>query len=83
MNFLEITEARAKKLDEIEGGALEILLNAVEGKIAADDEQAKLAIKVLAIVGKRRQIQNRIESLTLIKQGKFTKPKRKTGPRSV
>lgn len=54
MANLEITDEKARKIDEVETGALEIVGDVMRDKRDVDDV-AKAAIKVLAITAKNRQ----------------------------
>lgn len=55
MITLQITDAKAKKLDEVEDLALEEIRSALKGETAADDEVVKVAVKTLSMVAKNRQ----------------------------
>lgn len=55
MSTLQISEAKAKKLDEIEDLALDTIREALKGEIAADAEEVKIAVKIASIVAKNRQ----------------------------
>lgn len=55
MVTLQITEAKARKLEEIETLALDAIKGALDGKMAADDEKVKVAVKTMSVVAKNRQ----------------------------
>ena len=55
MVTLQMTEAKARKLEEVEGLALDVIKDALDDNIAADDEKVKVAVKTLSVVAKNRQ----------------------------
>ena len=55
MISLQITEAKAKNLNELEDLAITTLRDALESKINADDSKVKIAANVFSVVGKNRQ----------------------------
>ena len=55
MNYLQITEARAKKINEAGDLSLDICINALKGKVAPDAEEVKLSMKMLSVEAKNRQ----------------------------
>lgn len=55
MANLQVTEAKAEKLGELEDLSLRKIKEALEGKIASDSEEIKISVKVLGIVAKNRQ----------------------------
>ena len=54
MSTLDVSEAKAKKLDDMEHSALDILNSFFAGKLAFGDE-VKLAMQSLNVVAKNRQ----------------------------
>lgn len=54
MANLDMTEAKAAKLDKLEDKALDLLIDAMDGENEVSDE-AKLAMKALNAVAKNRQ----------------------------
>jgi len=55
MATLQITEVKAKKMDEVEDLSLDAVKDALKGINPADSEDVKLAIKTLSVVAKNRQ----------------------------
>ena len=55
MNTLNMTEAKATKMSEIEDLSLTTIKKALDGKLAADEEQVKVAVKMMGVVAKNRQ----------------------------
>lgn len=55
MITLQITEAKAKKLDEVEDLALDTIRKALKGDIAADAVEVKVASTTLSVVSRNRQ----------------------------
>ena len=55
MSTLNITEEKAKKLSEIEDLSLGTIKEALNGVMNADDEQVKVATKMLSVIAKNRQ----------------------------
>ncbi len=55
MISLQMTEAKAKKLEEVESLALDVIKEALDDTIAADDEKVKVAVKTMSVVAKNRQ----------------------------
>ena len=55
MNDLRITEAKAEKLDEVEDLALSTIKEALGGTIESDNENVKVAVKMMGVVAKNRQ----------------------------
>lgn len=55
MISLQITEAKAKKLNEVEDLALDTLRSALKGEIASDAAEVKVASTTLSVVAKNRQ----------------------------
>jgi hypothetical protein len=55
MISLQMTEAKAKKLEEVEGLALDVIKGALDDTLAADDEKVKVAVKTMSVVAKNRQ----------------------------
>lgn len=55
MNFLEITEAKAKRINEAENLALDVICRALGDKIAADSPKVKIALGTYSVTGKNRQ----------------------------
>ena len=50
-----MTDAKAKKLEEVEDLALDTIKDALDETIAADDEKVKVAVKTMSVVAKNRQ----------------------------
>jgi len=55
MNNLEVTDAKAKKLGELEDLSIETIRNALTETIPADAETVKVAVKTLSMVARNRQ----------------------------
>ena len=55
MNSLQMTEAKAQKLNEVEDLALDTIKDALKGTIPADTEEVKVAVKTMSMVAKNRQ----------------------------
>lgn len=55
MNTLNMTEAKAGKMSEIEDMSLDVIKKAIKGDIQADEEQVKVAVKMMGVVAKNRQ----------------------------
>tara|TARA_Y100000310_G_C20547650_1_gene746404 strand:+ start:878 stop:1165 length:288 start_codon:yes stop_codon:yes gene_type:complete len=55
MSALQINEEKAGKLNEVEDLSLGIVKEALNGVIDADDDQVKVATKMLSMVAKNRQ----------------------------
>ena len=55
MNHLQVTDAKAGKLGELEDLSMTAIKAALTGKKASDSEEVKIAVKVLGIVAKTRQ----------------------------
>jgi len=55
MISLQITEAKAKKLGEVEDLSLGVIKEALNGTLASDDEKVKVAVKMMSAVAKNRQ----------------------------
>ena len=55
MISLQMTEAKAKKLEEVESLALDVIRNALDDALPADDEKVKVAVKTMSVVAKNRQ----------------------------
>jgi len=55
MTNLQITDAKAKKINEAGDLALDICINALKGKVAPDAEEVKLSMKMLSVEAKNRQ----------------------------
>ncbi len=55
MVTLQMTEAKARKLEEVEDLALDTIKEALDGSVAADDEKVKVAVKTMSVVAKNRQ----------------------------
>lgn len=55
MVTLQMTEVKARKLEEVEDLALDTIKEALDGTIAADDEKVKVAVKTMSVVAKNRQ----------------------------
>ena len=56
LDALNINIEKAAKLNEIEDAALDLIKQAFKREIAADSEEVKMAIKMLGVVSKTRQI---------------------------
>ena len=52
---LQVTEAKAEKMGELEDMSMAKIKAALQGKAASDSEEVKIAVKVLGIVAKTRQ----------------------------
>ncbi len=55
MFTLQMTEAKAKKLERVEDLALDAIREALDGTVPADDEKVKVAVKTMSVVAKNRQ----------------------------
>lgn len=55
MNTLNMTEAKAQKMDAIEDSSMKAIQQALDGKIEADDDKVKIAVKMMGVVAKNRQ----------------------------
>lgn len=55
MITLQMTEAKAKGLGEIEDLSMATVKQALKDEIGADDERVKVAVKMLGMVAKNRQ----------------------------
>ncbi len=55
MITLQMTEAKAKGLSEIEDMSLTTIKEALNNEIDADDEKVKVAVKMMGVVAKNRQ----------------------------
>lgn len=55
MNSLNMTDAKAGKLSEIEDISLETIKKALKSEIPADNEEVKVAVKMMGVVAKNRQ----------------------------
>ncbi len=55
MNSLDMTEAKAKNMSEIEDLSLETIQQALSDEVEADDEKVKVAVKMMGVVAKNRQ----------------------------
>ncbi len=55
MKHLQMTEAKAVAMSEIEDLALDKIKQALKGETDADAEDVKIAVKVLSTVSKNRQ----------------------------
>lgn len=55
MNSLNMTEAKAKKMSEIEDMSLDTIRKALDGKTSADGDEVKVAVKMMGVVAKNRQ----------------------------
>jgi len=50
-----MTEAKAKKMSEIEDMSLDTIKQAIQGDINADEDKVKVAVKMMGVVAKNRQ----------------------------
>lgn len=55
MITLQMTEAKARKLEAVEDLALDVIKDALDETVAADDEKVKVAVKTMSVVAKNRQ----------------------------
>jgi len=55
MNALQMTDAKEKRMDEVEDLALDTIKDALKETIPADAEQVKVAVKTVSMVAKNRQ----------------------------
>ena len=55
MISLQMTEAKARKLAEVEDLALDVIKGALNETFASDDEKVKVAVKTMSVVAKNRQ----------------------------
>ena len=55
MISLQMTEAKAKKLEEVEDLSLDVIKEALNDTLASDDEKVKVAVKTMSVVAKNRQ----------------------------
>ncbi len=55
MVTLQMTEAKARKLEKVEDLALDAIREALDGTVEADDEKVKVAVKTMSVVAKNRQ----------------------------
>ena len=55
MNNLSITKEKEAKMSEIEDLSLSTIKDALKGKLAADDDNVKIAVKMMGVVAKNRQ----------------------------
>ncbi len=55
MNTLTMTEAKAKQMDNIEDMSMATIQDALNDQIEADDDKAKIAVKMMGVVAKNRQ----------------------------
>ncbi len=55
MVTLQMSEVKAGKFEKIEDLALDVIKNALDNSIAADDEKVKVAVKIMSVVAKNRQ----------------------------
>ncbi len=55
MNSLQMTEAKADKMNAIEDASMEAIQQALGGKMDADDDKVKIAVKMMGVVAKNRQ----------------------------
>ncbi len=55
MNSLNMTDAKAKKMSEIEDMSLDTIKKALDGKLSADSDEVKVAVKMMGVVAKNRQ----------------------------
>ena len=55
MISLQMTEAKARKLEEVEDLALDVIKDALNDTLPSDDEKVKVAVKTMSVVAKNRQ----------------------------
>ena len=55
MNNLDLTQEKADKMSEIENLSLDVIKDALDETINADEEKVKVAVKMLSTVAKNRQ----------------------------
>lgn len=55
MNSLNMTESKAKNMSEIEDLSMGTIKKALDGKLSADGEEVKVAVKMMGVVAKNRQ----------------------------
>ncbi len=55
MNTLKMTEAKEKKMNEIEDMSMEVIQQALSDQISADGDNVKIAVKMMGVVAKNRQ----------------------------
>ena len=55
MNNLDLTQEKADKMSEIENLSLDVIKDALNESIDADEEKVKVATKMLSTVAKNRQ----------------------------
>ncbi len=55
MITLNMTEAKASKMSEIEDLSLATIKKALDGTVSADNDEVKVAVKMMGVVAKNRQ----------------------------
>ncbi len=55
MNSLNMTEAKAKNMSDIEDLSMTTIKQALDGKLSADGDEVKVAVKMMGVVAKNRQ----------------------------
>ncbi len=55
MNSLNMTESKAKNMSDIEDLSMGTIKKALDGKLSADGEEVKVAVKMMGVVAKNRQ----------------------------
>ena len=55
MSNLEMTNAKAKEMSDIEDMSLATVKEALNDEIEADDDKVKVAVKMMGVVAKNRQ----------------------------
>ena len=55
MNSLQMTEAKAGRMNAIEDASMEAIQQALDDKMDADDDKVKIAVKMMGVVAKNRQ----------------------------
>lgn len=55
MNSLNMTDTKAAKMGEMEDLAMTTIKKVLDGKLSADGEEVKVAVKMMGVVAKNRQ----------------------------